>query len=71
MDPFVGPEVALDDLDVTPQRREVRAASGREVVEHSDIVAALEQRLDEIRADEPGAARDEDAAHEARSATTW
>ena len=71
MDPFVRTEVALDDLDVASERGEVRAAPGREVVEHADVVAALEQRLDEVRADEPGAARDEDAAHGARSATTW
>ncbi len=35
-------------------------------------LAALEEGLDEVRADEAGASRDEDAAaHVARSATTW
>jgi hypothetical protein len=28
-------------------------------VEHDDVVAAIEQRVDEIRADEAGAARDQ------------
>ena len=63
MDTFVGTEVALDDLDVASERGEVRAAPSREVVEHADLVASLEQRLDEVRADEPGASRDQDPCH--------
>ena len=62
---LVRAEVALDDLDVPSELREVRPAAGREVVEHADVVAALEQRLDEVRADEAGAAGDEDALHAA------
>ena len=38
---------------------EIRALARREVVDHGDAVAAGDQRVDEIRADEPGAAGDE------------
>jgi hypothetical protein len=31
-----------------------------QVVEHRDVAPVRDQRLDEIRSDEPGAARDED-----------
>ena len=53
------PHVALDERE--PGVAEVlskvrRAASGRESVEHRDPVAALEQRVDEMRSDEAGAA---------------
>ena len=68
---LVRAEVALDDLDLAAERREVPAAARREVVEDADVVAALEERRDEVRADEPGAARDEGARHGAFSATTW
>src|SRR5207244_9942823 len=37
--------------------------AGREVVEHTDVVAALEQPADEVRADEPCAAGDEHLRH--------
>ena len=70
MDALVGAEVALDDLDLTTERSEVGPAAGREVVEHADVVASLEERLDEIGADEAGAAGDEDARHACFSATT-
>src|SRR5207248_8841058 len=67
---LVAPELALDELDVALDVREVVAAAGREVVEDADVVAALEQAADEIRADEPGAAGDQHL-HGYRSATTW
>ena len=38
---------------------EVLAAAGREVVEHRHLVAPLEQGVDEVRADESGAAGDQ------------
>ena len=56
---LVAAQLALDDLDV--EAGEVRAVAGREVVEHAHLVAALEQRPDEVRADEAGAAGDEHA----------
>ena len=37
---------------------EVRQAAGGEVVEGDDAVAAREQRVGQVRADEPGAAGD-------------
>ena len=66
---FVAPELALDDLDVEPG--EVGAVPGREVVEHLDLVAAVEQRAHEVRADEAAAARYQYARQEGFSATTW
>ena len=68
---LVGTEIAFDHLDLPSERREVRAAAGGEVVQHADVVAAHEQRLHEVRADEAGTSRDEDTGHAARSATTW
>ena len=65
---LVAAQLALDDLDV--EAVEVRAVAGGEVVEHAHLVAALEQRADEVRADEAGAAGDEDARHQA-TASTW
>ena len=62
MDALVRAEVAFDHLDVVEELGEVLAAAGREVVEHAHGVAAGEQRADEIRADEAGAARDENLA---------
>ena len=35
--------------------------AGRQVVEDEDLVAALEQRLGEVRADEAGAASDQNS----------
>ena len=48
------------DIYVTPE------AADR----HADVVAAGEERLDEVRADEARPTGDEDPRH-ARSATTW
>ena len=39
VDALVALDVALDDLDVVGERREVRAVPGREVVEDADVVA--------------------------------
>ncbi len=53
-------QVGLDQLGSLPERiGEVLAPSGREVVQHGDLVTALEQRVDQIRADEARAARDQ------------
>ncbi len=53
----------VPDVAFVERRRagEVLPAAGREVVEHVNVVAALEQSVDEIRADEAGAAGDEDS----------
>ena len=37
--------------------------AGDEVVDADDLVAAVEQRLAEVRAEEAGAAGDDDAGH--------
>src|SRR5690606_30885576 len=49
-------DVALDDLDAG---REVVQPAGGEVVEHHDVVAPGQEGVDEVRADEAGAAGDE------------
>ena len=67
---LVRAEVALDELDVVLEPGEVRAAPGREVVEHAHVVAAREERAHEVRADEAAAARDE-RLHRGTSPTTW
>ena len=59
VDALVRAEVAFDDLDLAGEVDEVRPVPGREVVEHPHAVAPVEQRADEIRADEPGATGDE------------
>ena len=56
-------EVALHDLDVLRDVEQVAPVARREVVEDADIVAALEQRVDQMRPDEPGAAGDEHPRH--------
>jgi hypothetical protein len=72
VDALVRAELALDDLDVVRDVREVRPLPRGEVVEHADAVAALDERADEVRADEPAAAGDEDlAGYDATSAITW
>ena len=68
VDALVAAQLALDDLHV--EGVEVGAVAGREVVEHAHLVAALEQRAHEVRADEAAAAGDEDF-HCGASATTW
>ena len=55
---LVRAQFALDDLDVEPF--EVAATSRGEVVQHADVVAALEERAHEIRAD-GGCVRADDA----------
>jgi hypothetical protein len=51
-------DVAVDELEVL---RQVRAVAGvRQLVEDDDLLARREQTLDEVRADEAGAAGDED-----------
>jgi hypothetical protein len=72
VDAFVRAELALHDLDVVRDVGQVRPLAGREVVEDAHAVAAPDERPDEVRADEPAAAGDEDAAgYDATSATTW
>ena len=64
VDALVAAQLALDDLDRRSPSRFARDP-GREVVEHAHLVAALEQRADEVRADEAGAAGDERRRHAA------
>ena len=56
-------DVALEELDLL--QRQVGAVAGiGELVEHDDLLAGGEEALDEVRADEAGAAGDEDAHRE-------
>ena len=57
VDALVAPQLALDHLDVVLEPGEIPAVAGREVVEHAHAVTALEQRPNEVAADEPRAAR--------------
>ena len=66
--PLVAAQLPLDDLDVGEQIRQVGAVAGGEVVEDADVFAALDERANEIRADETTAARDE---HFHGVAVTW
>jgi hypothetical protein len=68
VDALVAPQLALDEVDVVVDLGQVRPVPGREVVEYPDLVAALEQRPDEVRADEARSTGDE-RLH--ASATTW
>ena len=54
-------DVLLQELDAVERFREVLPLAGREVVHRPDPGAPLEQRVHEVRPDEPGRAGDEDA----------
>ena len=54
-------DVALDPLGARVQVvRPLAVGGGQQHVEHAHLVAGLEQRVDHVRADEAGAAGDED-----------
>jgi hypothetical protein len=60
-------DVGLDQLGARRQRPvEVLAPPGREVVDDRHLVAAREQRVDQVGADEAGAAGDQ-SPHRRRS----
>jgi hypothetical protein len=50
------PEITDDELHVG-KRAQVLAVARGEVVQHADAIAALHEALDDVRADEPRAAR--------------
>ena len=54
-------DVALDQLNVLAETDHVRAPTCCEVVKNTHVVAAVEQMLDQVRADETAAAGDEDS----------
>src|SRR5262249_51436756 len=58
--------VALDELEapLTVEMGDVLAPAGDEVVEADDLVASAEQRVREVRSDEPCAAGDNDPRHQ-------
>ena len=53
-------DVALDDLDIVAYAGEVLVQAGAEVVVDGDTRALPHEVVDEVRADEPGAAGDDD-----------
>ena len=61
-DALVALYVTLDDVDVAGEAGEVLAVACREVVEDADVRAVRDKALDQVRADEAGAAGDEDLA---------
>jgi hypothetical protein len=61
----VARDVVADELEVAvAQVREVGHRAGAQVVDADDRVAAVEQRLAQMRPDEPGGAGDDDACHQ-------
>ena len=68
--PLEAPQIAFDDLDVLRDVKKVSAIAGREVVEDTHVVAAGEERVDEMRADEAGTTGDENAGHQAANSQT-
>src|SRR2546427_8435879 len=52
-------DAAPHEADSPPYRREVLAATGREIVQDHDIVPRADQVLDQVRPDEPRASRDQ------------
>ena len=59
---LVASQLPLNDFDVVLDPGQVRAVAGGEVVEDADGVAALQQRVHEVAADESGSAGDKDLA---------
>ncbi len=51
-------QVAPDELDLVADAFQVGQEAGREVIQHADTIASLDQGLDEMGADEPGPAGD-------------
>ncbi len=60
MHAFIALQVTLDQLDLVEGIGEVLTTAGGEVVEHPHGVAVAQQAIDEVRADEPSAPRDQD-----------
>ena len=55
-------DVVLDEREVAVgEVRDVGRVAGQQVVDADDLVAAIEQRFGEMRADEAGRAGDDDA----------
>ena len=52
----------LDHVELVKARLRVQvlALAGREIIDHEHVVAGGDERVDDVRADEPGAARDQD-----------
>ena len=55
-------DVALDELDLSVEIGEIPPVTRGEVVEDSHLTTIAEQPLDEVRADEAAATRDQDLA---------
>ncbi len=53
------PQIAAQELNATQYGRQVRGASGGEIVDHAHAVPQREQTLDEVGPDEAGAPGDE------------
>ena len=51
----------MNDEVAARQVRDVREVAGQQVVDADDRVARVEQRLRQVRSDEPGGAGDDDA----------
>jgi hypothetical protein len=56
-------QIGLNELVAAGDRGQVVGAASRQVVEHAHAVAAGNERLDQVRADESAAAGDERSGH--------
>ena len=57
-------DVAFDHLDGVAEAGQVFQAARAEVIQHADAVAAGDEGLGNVRADEPGSARYEKSSHD-------
>ena len=56
-------QVGFDEIDLLANLPQVFQPPGREIIEHAHLQAALDQRIDQMRADETCSAGDEDFTH--------
>jgi hypothetical protein len=60
VDALVTLNVPFDEFDLVEDLGKVVAATGREVVEHTDLMALLKEPSDQVGPDEPTPAGDQD-----------
>ena len=66
------PQVTFEDLRFPRQGCQVFGFTGGKIIQDADVVAAQQEFLHDMGADEPGSASDENAhAYLPRNATTW
>ena len=56
-------QIGLDEFDLVANRGQIRKLAGRKIVEHSHPIAAVDQRLGDVRTDEARPAGHQNVAH--------